>query len=342
MIGTTRRGGVAAFLTHLGTHASATDLGELASRSGYGRRTLQRWLHQLGERVTFYPSVRYSALGLVHLHAFIEHPDQRHLAFPYAGDAAWVAQTPGEHGLYLHCLVPSTQLASVKESLKRLAPCVTIMTGDGWQDNDLTALDQHGTPQPRTVTAPLRQLPVAGPVLLARAYPLVVPVATEVLARRRTMHDVWVGLYERIGEQIWTFLPARTRRWRRNGEAYVRQAFNLLNRYGLIEQHVVRLNQEQTIELFLTARCLEGIEPLRAHAPLLEYFAGEDIVLVRVQGGISLLKAMLQCDGLLSWWFVRPESVRPPRVRVERFFEPTSGTWISRADRGRADSQPQT
>ena len=318
MVGTLRPG-VLSFLTRLGKHAKASELRDLARTGGRPQRTVQRWLRD-GD-VTFYPSIRYAALGLVHLHAFITDPTERHFSFPYAGDARWVASAPGKRSLYLHCLVPAPHLAHVTAQLERLGPCLTITTGDGWQDNDLVERT------PRTISAPLPPLTRAAPIPLARGYPLIIPVATELFARRATMPDLWRTLYERVGERIWSYLPPRTRRWPRNGKAYVNHAFKLLNSYGLVQQHIVRVGQDGAIECFFLVRSLADLEMLRSHAPLLEYFPGNTEVLVRAQGNIEFLKAILHSDAVRAWWLARNESAGRPRIQVERLFDPRAGDW---------------
>lgn len=320
MVGTLRPG-VLSFLTRLGKHAKASELRELASTGGRPQRTVQRWLRDV--EVTFYPNVRYAALGLVHVHAFIPDPNDHHFTFPYAGDARWVASAPGKRSLYLHCLVPAPHLATVTAQLERLGPCLTITTGDGWQENALA----EGTP--RTSSTPLPHLTHAVPIPLARGYPLIIPVATELFARRATMPELWHTLYERVGERIWSYLPPRTRRWPRNGKAYVKHAFKLLNSYGLVQQHIVRVGQDGAIECFFVVGSVADLEALRAHAPLLEYFPGNTEVLVRAQGNIELLKAILHCDAVRAWWLARNDIARCPRIQVERLFDPRAGDWLA-------------
>lgn len=321
--------GLLAFLQRLGAHGAAGDLDVLARVGERRRRTVHRWLRALGERIVFYPSVRYAALGLVHVHAFIEDPHEPPSSFSYAAEAAWVANRPGGRILYLHCLVPAGDEQRVRAALGDASPHVTtITTNDGWQDNDLTSVAPDGRPRTRTPLQPLEVQDVATPVLIAQAYPLVIPVAVELLGRRASMHDLWIALYARLGERVWTYLPPRTRRWRHNGKAYVRHALELLTRYGLIRQYVVRYAPlaEHTIEVRFLTRSLATVERLRPHTPLLEYFTGRDAILVRAHADITLIKALLQEDDVLAWWITK-EDVRGMRVRIEDFYDPTTGSW---------------
>lgn len=323
MVGTSRRA-LRSFLTRLGTHHQAEILQGLVKLSARRQRTIYYWLRALGDQVTFYPSITYGALGLVHVHAFIDDPTEAHFHCPYAADAAWVAGRPGARTLYLHCLVPAGHEQRFLERVRHGAACTTIVTGDGWQDN---ALDHDG---PRSIEQPLPQEVPRAPVLLARAFPLVVPVATELLGRRQSLHDIWETLSARLGGRIWSYLPANTRRWPRNGKAYVRQAVQLLNRYGLVRQYVVRFTplHETTLEVLFVARALADVETMRAHTPLLEYFPGNEGVVVRAHGSVDFLKSVLRSDGVVAWWIINETQTAPkPRVRIETFFDPRTSTW---------------
>lgn len=306
MVGTSR---VLVFLEGLGRHPQAVSMESLARAAGRGRRTLLRWRHTLGPRTTFYPNIRYAAFDLVHIHAFM--PDAH--GHPLAGDAAWVAR-PGTRALYLHCLVPRAMVARVRDELGH---ATIFVTGDSWQENTLASTQLPGA---------LGRVPPAGHTALASAYPLMIPVATELLGRQATMQDVWQALYDRMGNKVWSYLPHGTRRWPRNGKAYVRRAFEYLNRYGLVLQYVVRYDDPTMIELFLVATTLRAVESLRSHAPLLEFWQGDEHVLVRAQGGIGLVKAVMTANDITDWWMVTPEEGPPARVLIERALLP-NGTW---------------
>src|SRR5215467_7043299 len=94
---------------------------------------------ELGDALTYYPSVAYEALGLVHIHLFIEDPRARWEALPYAVRASWLVRGPaGVRVLYLHCLVPRAHVEQLSQLLKELrAPhgdrITSITSSDGWQ-----------------------------------------------------------------------------------------------------------------------------------------------------------------------------------------------------------------
>src|SRR5207302_1765259 len=69
-------------------------------------RTLYRWHADLADDLLYFPSVTFHALGLEHVHLFIEQPAPVWKTFPYAIRGEWVTSRPHHEVLYLHCLVP--------------------------------------------------------------------------------------------------------------------------------------------------------------------------------------------------------------------------------------------
>lgn len=295
------------------------------------RRAFYRWMRRLRKDVTYYPRVAFAGLGLVHVHLFIRNAATEWFAYPYAIERAWTIDRPGHHLLYLHCLLPRTHLNRVPHG-----PDITsITTDDGWQDLAPLehALDAAGRPVLRdAVAAPLPPVP---PTQVLEEEPFLLPVACELVHAPGAMAEVWRTIYERLGSRVWTYFTRHTRRWPHNGKAYVRQAFEYLNQYGLVLQHVVHYAplQECTIELFLLA---ENSRILRDHfagvCPTMEAYPAADAVLLRVRGDDALLKRVITTPGIRHWWFVEHErtaTAPPVRFAYERLFDPATRTWHS-------------
>jgi hypothetical protein len=277
---------------------------------------MYRWLKQVPARLAIYPNVAYTSLGLRHEHLFITNPTTDWEALPYAIDAAWAARTPGERTLYLHCLVPAEHEASFRQTLEALAGACTSMqritTGDAWQHlAALTdALDEQGRPTGNNQHGG-GPPPAALPTMLGTEHPLLVPIATTFHGRRHSNHTAWHALYARLGERVWDYLPRRTRRWRHNGKTYVTRGLKLLHTYGLVRQHIIRYDalythMQEVLLLFPPA----ALEHVRAAAPVMETYAGNDMVLARALGDTALLKTIFRSDAIQSCWFI-DERTRP-------------------------------
>jgi hypothetical protein len=235
-------------LTRVHKTREALGLEELSRHVGK-RRSVYRWMQRLREHVTYYPRIAYAGLGLVHVHLFITSADATWFSYPYAVDRAWLIDRPGHHTLYLHCLLPREHL----DLVPRGDAITSITTGDGWQDLAPLdeALDRTGRPVSRDATAsPIPHTPVTS---AWHEHPFILPVACELLQGPASMDALWQSVRERLGRRVWEYFTRHTRRWPRNGKAYVRKAFDHLNRHGLVLQHVVRYAplQEHTIELVL-------------------------------------------------------------------------------------------
>src|SRR5262249_962562 len=84
-------------------------------------RSVCRWHRELADALMYYPSVAYGAVGLVHLHLFIEDPRSHWETLPYAVRASWLVRGPaGVRVLYLHCLVPRAHVEQLAQFLKDL------------------------------------------------------------------------------------------------------------------------------------------------------------------------------------------------------------------------------
>jgi hypothetical protein len=306
----------------------AIGLERLSRRIG-NRRAVYRWMRCLREHVTYYPRVAFTGLGLAHVHLFIRNAEPDWFRYPYAVERVWTIDSPGQHTLYLHCLVPIEQLHLVPQG----ADITSITTSDGWQDLAPLdqALDQAGRLVVRdTIASPIPRVPITS---VLREEPFLLPIAIELLQAPANMAELWTAIHQRLGPQVWTYLTRRTRRWPHNGKAYVRVAFDYLNRYGLVLQHVVRYAplHEHTVELFLLT---DNTQELRDHlaglCPTMDAYPGADTYLLRVRGDHALIKRVITSPSIRHWWFVEHErtaTAPPVRFTYETLFDPTSRTW---------------
>lgn len=296
-------------------------------------RSLCRWHRELGEALTYYPSFAYEALGLVHIHLLIEDPRSRWELLPYAVRTSWLVSGPaGTRVLYLHCLVPRAHAELFAQLLKEVrAPhgdrITSITTADGWQ-----LLDQE---QPR-------QLCRAAPPIAWNAvehYPLLIPVICESIEVRRSMPELWSVISDRLGDQVWEYLPRGVRRLPHNGKQYISHALRVLNDTLLFRQHVIRYAAYDTVATEIVLRVRAGPEELTSlcspDAPVIEMFPSSTESLVRVHGRPACLAHLFTSCATLditAWWFVdRIAASRSPlavRFAYELLFDPLTTQWL--------------
>jgi hypothetical protein len=304
----------------------AVGLEQLSRRVGK-RRSVYRWMQRLREHVTYYPRIAFAGLGLAHVHLFIDDAGDEWLSYPYAIEGAWTIDRPGHHTLYLHCLVPLEHLDMVPSS----ARITSITTTDGWQDLAPLeeALDHAGRPVPRdAIASPIPRVPFSK---TWQEHPFILPVACELFRSPSSMDELWHAIQERLGGRVWEYFRRYTRRWPHNGKAYVRGAFDHLNRNGLVLQHIVRYAplHKHTVELFLLTDNDEG---LRDHfaglCPSMDAYPSKDAYLLRLQGDQAMIKRVITSPGIRQWWFVNHERDAPPvRFAYETLFDPKTKTW---------------
>lgn len=300
-------------------------------------RSVCRWHRELGDALTYYPSITYEALGLVHVHLFIEEPRSPWEVLPYAVRASWLVCGPaGARVLYLHCLVPRDHTEQLAELLKEVrAPhgdrITSITTTDGWQ-----LLDQE---QPREICrlAP----PMAWDAV--EHYPLLIPVICESIEVRRSMPELWSVISDRLGDHVWEYLPRGMRRLPHNGKQYVAHALRLVNETLLFRQHVIRYAAYDAVATEVVLRVRAGAEELARlcspEAPVIEIFPAGSESFVRVHGTPSCLTHLFTSFATLdvsAWWFVdRIAAARSPltvRFAYELLFDPATTEWLFPAD----------
>ena len=313
-------------LTLVHNMREAVGLEYLSLRIGK-RRSVYRWMQRLRGHVTYYPRIAFAGLGLVHVHLFISNAGGEWFSYPYAIDAAWTVDRPGHHTLYLHCLMPREQAELVPDG----AGITSITTGDGWQDLAPLeqALDYAGRPVRREAIA--SPIPKVSTLETWRDEPFVLPVACELLGAPSSMDQLWRSIHERLGSQVWEYFRRHTRRWPHNGKAYVRSAFDYLNQYGLVLQHVVHYAPlaEHTIEmLVLTDHTPELRDHLAGLCPTMEAYPSEEAYLLRLTGDEAMIKRVITSPGVRRWWFLNHERPAPPvRFAYETLFDPRTKEW---------------
>jgi hypothetical protein len=298
-------------------------------------RTIYRWQHELGDDLVYYPTITFSRLGLEYLHLFIWDASDRWLHFPYAVRAEWVIGRPSEPVLYLQCLVPCIHrddLALVLDDLRGTDACrdITMITSsDGWQVAQFTSAPARAPP-------PLRGEPVWDVV---ERLPLLIPVIFEMVEQRRSLPATWEAIYERLGNDVWAYLPRFARRLPTNGKSYVKDALALVNNADLFRQNVIRYAPIERISTPMFLR-VEGpldaiIHGLAEHAATLDlYPLSQDTALVRVSVSHAqlqhVLTTMRDVPRITEWYFVdrvRNEQMARPRFAYEILFNPATTEW---------------
>jgi hypothetical protein len=329
------------FLNQLHRSRYVVGLAELTQHNGMPTpRTLYRWHRSFGDRLIYYPAVAYSAFGLMHWHLFIEEPRGAWEEWPYAIRADWVVRRPGQRCLYLHCLIPRVQDDMIRELLDDIvemgfAKGVTIYTsGDGSQY--LRGMLAHGPDAGRDDAVAWRDASVHDVV---ERYPLVIPVTFEMTEQRRSMPLLWNVIRERLGEQVWEYLPPRIHRLGRNGKVYVRQALRVLNDAFLIREHVIRFQPLEEISVELIALTIGGpddaLNLVGNEPPLVDVFPTEhETTVIRVCATLPFLTRFFSAGtaNIINCFFVdHTMNEREPlsvRFRYEDLFDPNTSQWI--------------
>ena len=307
------------FLRSVHTLPRAAGVEELARLPGMPDvRSIYRW-HDAHDDLVYFPSVAFGAFGLVHAHVFIDEPRGVAPLLRYAIRAQWVVRRPGSRTLYLHCLLPPDHLAL-------LDGMSFVRTGDGAQ-----VVPRLGSTAPRPAFA------VSARDLVER-YPLVIPVVFECVERRISYPALWETVYERLGEDVWQYLPRFSRRLRHNGKTYVAEAFRLLSDAMLVSQHVVRCAPlvQDTVELVLVVRGApaDAVALLASTAAVEVFPTSDGDTLVRAHAGLEILTQLFSATlslEIVDCWFVdrvtNERSPLPARFAYETLFDPRTATW---------------
>lgn len=305
-------------------------------------RSLYRWQAELSDDLLFYPSVAFRPLGLSTLHLFIDDPTPGWQEFPYAIRGEWVVMRPGQHTLYLHCLVPSVhelQLATVLHDAEgtTAAKITCIESRDGWQ-----MLRDFGT-------SPVSRAPISRDQHvwdIVERLPLLIAVIFESVEHGQSLPAIWESIYGRLGKRTWEYLPRFARRLPTNGKAYVKECFALLNHTGLFRQNIIRYRPLNAVgtPMFLRVDGSELsviINAFAEHSPSVDVFPiNDDAALLRVVSTHALTQHVFSTAATLprisTWHFVdalrnEREPVRP-RFKYELLFDPTTTEWVFPAE----------
>jgi hypothetical protein len=188
-----------AILSYLRTVQSATTVGThafLRKHLKYPPRTVYRWQFRLGDQLLIVPSVWTEALGLLHAHLFIVEDREAWASCPYAIEAAAGSTKLSQDVLYLHCLVPAAQQASVAAAWSRHRGVRVVWSGTGWQQFVLP-----GTP----LSLPLPSSHADVTVLMR--HPFVVPVMAESWRHPNSMGMMWARASKRLGADATACVP---------------------------------------------------------------------------------------------------------------------------------------
>ena len=301
-------------------------------------RSLYRWQAELSQDLLFYPSVAFEALGLNTVHLFIDDPSPVWQEFPYAIRGEWVVRHPGQHTLYLHCLVPvvhELQLAALlRDAEGTTASRVTSRESrDGWQ-----VLPNFGS-------SPLTRAPTVSSDQhvwdIVERLPLLIAVIFESVEHGQSLPAIWDAIYGRLGKRTWEYLPRFARRLPTNGKAYVKECFALLNHTGLFRQNIIRyrpLNAVGTpMFLHVDGELSAIINAFGAHAPSIDVFPiTNDAALLRIVSTHALTQHIFSTvphlPRITSWHFIdtprnEREPVRP-RFAYELLFDPATTEWV--------------
>lgn len=298
------------------------------------RRTLYRWQRSFRDLV-YFPSVSFEALGLVHVHLFIEEPGDVWRSLPYAVRAEWVVRHPGVRALYLDCLVPRAHRDAFLALLEELGPrwChhfTAYSSRDAWQVMSDDDTEQAVRSQTHHVWDAIERLP------------LIVPVIFEGMESRKSLPMIWHALYQRLGNRVWEYLPRFARRLPTNGKRYVRDAYVLINRAGLFRQNTIRFPDLEGLGTPMFVR----VHGKRAGA-LVQAFAqrvalldvsvlDEQNVLLRVVSPPTLTSLIFSSASDLpaidDWYVVDTlRNAREPllvRFAYEQLFDPSTTDWV--------------
>jgi len=297
-------------------------------------RTLYRWQRSL--QLLYYPNISFNALGLDHLHLFIDDPAPCWDRFPYAVAAEWVTRTPGRRTLYLHCLVPRVHARDV-QTLIDLVPTsysrvTSVTTSDSWQ-----AMRDASSVTTDAVPAAYLSGTARSVWDVVERVPLLIPVIFETVGYRRSLAVVWQAIYQRLGSRVWEYLPRGVHRLPTNGKTYVKDAYALLNHAALFRQNVIRTTPfaagasmylyvegaaiADIVSAFATRASLLDVHPITTHAALLRITTTPEMMKC-LFSATSALPPIRECH------FIDELSPAPAvRFAYELLFDPRTAEW---------------
>lgn len=284
-------------------------------------RSIYRWHDRLGVRLTYFPAISYSALGLATVHVIVDSPRGAWDQCPYAVAGKWMT-TGTRRLLYLRCLIPREHVAIVCERLHAYASrqgthCEIIPTADALH----TFL---GDGSRASVAISALSLPTTSP--------FIIPVIAEMAEHRRSLTETWERIYRRVGEQVHVYLKRR-RVNVTNGKAYVQQAMAALIAAHTVSTHVIRyepLNEGSVEATILTHAADDLLGVLGSHALCTDTFPQIErgaLLIARVTlQGLKELLASSQAQ-IIGFADDLANTAAPisPRWAYEELFDPQKG-----------------
>jgi hypothetical protein len=314
--------GMVRLLLRIHRTAVAAGIDELARRTTRARSSFYR--RQARNGLTFYPNIRYTALGLTPVHLFIPRAGAEWFSYPAAVECAWTVSAPGAPVLYLHCLIPTMHLAQELDAVRRRGQeILVIASDDAVQHLGDPPVDANGH-----ITRGASLTPAAPKMsTVATGDPLLIPIALEVFGHRPNQEALWRSVQEHLGARVWQYLPRR-RRLHRNGKYYVTSTFTNLNRAGIVQQHIIRYPplSNVLIDVFVLLQRREELTALAPHAASIEEYPTSEGTLARILGNLDLIKAVLPLGA--RWWFVdqsRTSTASSVRFQHEALYDPIRG-----------------
>lgn len=296
-------------------------------------RTIARWQRDLMNEVHAYPTFTIEALGLSHVHLFLERAVSCWERLPFAVECSWITERLGavRGTLYVHCIVPTPLVPSVERLVadaQRNGLCASsriFVTGSGWQHLNIDARDHPELPSFTPQEAPD----------LVRQHPLVIAVVLEMYQHPGSLPALWRRICDRLGPAINDYLPSVRRPLRHNGKRHIRDALQRLYDAGLTRQHEVReLRRQGVLEVLVLTpskadELIELLEEFRGHTSALDTYHGTDgTALLRLRGDPRIVLDLLAGShkrSLVAYVITHPGSAL--RCRYEESFQPRTATW---------------
>jgi hypothetical protein len=283
------------------------------------------------------PSFSLERLGLERVHLVIRNPTRVWAHFPYAVEHAWLTGDFAQNSLYLHCIVPRAHKKLFRELLRE---CQTngwcsqsdaLWSGSGWQE----------LPDASTGNPPLDS-PVVDDAVVLQEFPLVVPAIFESWNHSQSFADIWNASAAHIGDHLRCYLP-RGRIYHVNGKLHVHHAFDVLSKYGLFRQYLIRYEGwlRESLEVFVFFHHADDwlpelCEALRPVAIAMETYNGNDgDAVLRVVGREGVLRQLLgfqeelgQHAGRVFLRNANHEKEEHVRFCYEFLFDAKQKTWV--------------
>jgi hypothetical protein len=284
--------------------------------------TIYRLHQRVRDDLLIFPMIDLGALGLVHLHLFINDASHDWSSFAYGVESCWLTTIAGPPVLYVHAVVPQRDAETVASSL-RSQQVIVAVTEDSWQLFNAGLLGARAT-RDEMLTPPMRS---AGPLV-----PLIVPIAFESFGRRHSLKELWQQITAHVGAQVWEYLP---RRRRRDGIRHVTDALD--DARHLFRQNVIRYAPllADHVEIFIATTLPEAgmltewCHQLRDSCPIVEAALGPNgACVLRVTGKAHVIGRLsaLQLPGRA---YLRDPTRTPtqPRFQYEHLFDPKTCSW---------------